>query len=187
MKSIAKTLILSRILGYPSISSNMWESNFHPETTPILGDIISINSAPFNKFYLSLVLDFRTNEDGYPEYLLESYETGETCWWSNIGINVLKRDLVKEHPEWKWTDEQAEFFDRIDKLAIKTQVLLIKYPIFNKDKSVIIEITDKFREPLISKIFDNWEIIKDEEVDTLLSYGLEKYLQNQENKYSQFI
>ena len=44
--------------------------------------------------------------------MLRSIETGNLCWWHNIGISFLDRDVVSDNPQWRWTDNQYKFKDK---------------------------------------------------------------------------
>ena len=79
-------------------------------TEPMEGDLVLLTSAPMSEWRLSWYVEKRRQEGwSCDEYLLQSTSTGELCWWSNVGLNVLCRKTTKQHPEWRWDDEQVEF------------------------------------------------------------------------------
>lgn len=81
-----------------------------PQPEP--GDLVILKSAPISKWNLGWLHKVETRENGWRHYLIESIEDGSMCWWTNVGIDFLERDLVAEHPEWRWTDRQFDFADR---------------------------------------------------------------------------
>ena len=79
-------------------------------TEPMEGDLVLLSSAPMSEWRLSWYVGKR-HQEGWScdEYVLQSASTGELCWWSNVGLNVLCRKTTQQHPEWRWDDEQVEF------------------------------------------------------------------------------
>lgn len=75
------------------------------------GDLILLSGTQQKTWSLCWLHRISTDQ---PEnrYLCESIETGEACWWSNVGIEYLDRDVVSRHPQWKWTDRQFAFSER---------------------------------------------------------------------------
>lgn len=80
------------------------------ETPAQAGDLVRISAASVSKWTLSWLVDRREPSPGNWEYLLESIEDGELCWWSNVGISFLHRRAL--NPSWRWTDRQWAFRDR---------------------------------------------------------------------------
>lgn len=78
------------------------------------GCLVAMSAAGFSKYYLSWVIDKKT-ENGFAHYLLESIEDGDRAWWYNIDLRVMPRTFTDQYPEWRWTDEQWEINARIQK------------------------------------------------------------------------
>ena len=102
-------LIINRLLSFPTINSEKWESDFMPRGN--VGDFISLQSAPASEWQLSWIEDIQGER-----YLLRSAMTGELCWWGNIGLTVLKKNNVEI--SFNWTDRQFKFRDKFN-LAIR--------------------------------------------------------------------
>lgn len=85
------------------------------------GDLVTLQSAPFSKWYLSWFIQ-KHRPEGYADdvYVLESIEDGELCNWTNVGMDYYDRGCVANHPEWRWTDRQFKFNDRWWKTANQT-------------------------------------------------------------------
>lgn len=108
-KDRSRLAILSELLTYPSVRAKDWTSDIS-HVSARKGDLVSMNSAPASKWYLSWVVDYRERSKGWPEWLLESVEDGSLCWWSNVGLNIYSRERVSNC--WRWTDRQWKFKDR---------------------------------------------------------------------------
>ena len=81
------------------------------DTPAIVGDLVVPTSTPISEWSISWLNEITKQKYG-SIYRLESIETGQECDWSNIGIMFLDRDVVAQHPEWRWTDRQFRFNDR---------------------------------------------------------------------------
>jgi len=101
--------ILSRLMSFPTISDRYWKGGFREQAE--VGDFISLQSAPPSEWQLSWI-----EEIGEDRYLLKSAMTGKLCWWSNVGLSVLKKDEILN--DFKWTDRQFKFCDKF-RLAVK--------------------------------------------------------------------
>lgn len=80
------------------------------ETPTQIGDLVLLTSAPSSKWTLGWLLQKRDLNPGYPQWLIESIEDGELCWWGNVGLAYLHRRSLS--PSWRWTDRQWAFRDR---------------------------------------------------------------------------
>jgi hypothetical protein len=87
-------------------------SNIRDDVKAQPGDLIAMQSAPTSKWYLSWLVKEERREDGFRHYLLESIEDGALCWWTNVGMDFMDREVIKDHPSWRWTDRQYAFKDR---------------------------------------------------------------------------
>ena len=106
------------ILGFVSSSS---------ETPVQIGDLVLLSSAPATKWQLGWLVEMRERQPGWPEYLIESVEDGELCWWSNVGISFMHRRSL--HPSWRWTDRQWAFHDRWFRVCYKEKDAYIVRPL----------------------------------------------------------
>lgn len=69
------------------------------------GDLVILQSAPATKWTIGWLK--KIDEADHRRYLIESLEDGELCWWGNVGIMFLPRNLIS--PRWRWTDKQFKF------------------------------------------------------------------------------
>jgi len=175
----ARLSILSELLSFPTIRGKDWTSSRFSDVHVIPGDLISINCASDSKWYLSWLIEYNYN-DGNPEYLLENLEDGETCWWSNVGVDFYNREKLSRRPTWRWNDEQFEFDDRWRKVCFEDNGAYMVKPLlpkFNEDGSVILDVRirwslDNFNNP---KEFENWQNLSDNEMDKFYNDSVKKY------------
>jgi hypothetical protein len=127
-----------------------------------------LQSAPTSKFYLGWLKEIRPSDNRFStEYLLESIEDGDLCWWSNVGIFNLPLTLTDTFPNWKWTDKQWQFDDKWFNACYKRRHCYELRPRpakFNEDGSVILMLRRVFSDEIIAeKKFDNWRkvLVKD--------------------------
>jgi hypothetical protein len=121
----AKLAILCRLLSFPTISQKDWEGGgIFPK--PQIGDLVSLQSAPDSKWYISWVVEIDYRDGGWNRWLLESIEDGHLCWWENVGFTIYKREKAAEHPEWRWTDKQFELRDRWHMVFTKQDAYLTR-------------------------------------------------------------
>lgn len=163
-KNRARLEILSGLLSFPTIIGKDW----HVSSNPCIGDLVSLGFARPSKWYLSWLRGYEEERDGWPEYLLESIEDGELCWWSNVRINIYNRDLVK--PSWQWDDEQFSFNDQWMEVYREnnSHFVLPRQPIFNFDDSVLMNVRirfepDGYQNP---KTFPNWREVTVDDLDS---------------------
>jgi len=95
------------------------------------------------------------------EYLIESLDDGEACWWTNVGLKYLDPEQVKVHPHWSWTDRQFSFTDRWNHVCYKVKgadLELPCHPRFGDDYSVELTVRKKFSEYDVIAIrrFEDW-------------------------------
>lgn len=154
----SRMCILNEILSYPMIGDKDWEDDRNPKK----GEIVSLNSAPPSKWYLSFVEEVRVNSLGN-EYLLKSIEDGELCWWSNVGINVYRPKIGSYKEYWNWTDKQFAFNDRWKKVCFKWNDAWLFRPYDAKFldngavKLSLYERHDFDHKYKYEKVFDNWK------------------------------
>jgi hypothetical protein len=151
---------LSTVVNNYSIPA-LRTSSFIENRNPDIGSLVVMTSAPTSKWYISWVIDYRQKRGG-KEYLLESIEDGELCWWSNISIYELYPETVKKYQEWRWTDEQHKFNDRWFKVKKREKSYSLFIPvqaIFDED-DVILGIREKFSTDVKQKYFINWKKLK---------------------------
>lgn len=83
---------------------------FYATTSDFQENDLVIATAMRDPIYrISWLKEQLIHPSGEREFLLQSAKTGDQCWWSNIGLNVMKRD-ESNSPQWKWTNEQWEFY-----------------------------------------------------------------------------
>lgn len=157
-KDRARIQILSALMSYPTINQKDWESDFIGKGAQI-GDLVSLNSAPPSKWYVSWVRDINVKEESY---LLESIDDGALCWWSNVGFHIYNRDRVKEFGStWQWDDKQFTFNDRWHKIFRRNNAHMIRplYPVFGEDGTVTLDVYIRFgiRDFSNKKTFPNWK------------------------------
>lgn len=111
------------------ITGNLHGFRSDISTQPEPGDLVILKSAPISKWNLGWLHEIETREHGWKHYLIESLDDGSMCWWSNVGIDHLERDLVAEHPEWRWTDRQFEFADRWTRVCREKRDAYITLPV----------------------------------------------------------
>lgn len=95
-------------------------SGFIPEhdADPVrVGDLVQVTCGHVMHWRFSWVDDIKTHPGGEKEYLLRSAENGEMCWWSNVSICYFIRKDLADRVNWKWNDEQYEFWDKWLKAA----------------------------------------------------------------------
>lgn len=90
------------------------------------GDLVRLRSIRLHQWSLCWLHEIRN--DGQ-EFLCENIETGEMCWWSNVGVEYLDRETVEAHPEWRWTDRQHEFNQRWNRVCYKDHDAYITLPV----------------------------------------------------------
>jgi len=184
-KTRAKISILSELLSFPTIREKDWTANFMGKHDVLKGDLISLNSAPDSKWYVSWVHEIKT-KNGFKNYLLESIEDGSMCWWTNIGINVYSRKKVSERPTWRWSDKQFTLYDRWLKVCKRNDayIVLPKVPIFNKDNSVTLDVRIRFgwSEFQNPENFLNWKKLTMKEMSAYYLSSVEKHNSIEKNK-----
>lgn len=97
------------------------------ETPAQIGDLILLSSAPMSKWTLSWFHQRREPSPGNWEYLLESIEDGDLCWWSNVSISFLHRRALA--PSWRWNDRQWSFRDRWEHVCYREKEAYIVRPV----------------------------------------------------------
>ena len=127
---------------------------------PVEGDLVALQLAPNTNWYLSWYHTSDGNENSFCEnHLLESIETGELCNWSNVSFNVMEREHVDNHPEWRWEDKQFEFCSKWYRATKKADIYPSRpmQPIFAGLK-VTLKIRRNFSDVILAeKTFDNYK------------------------------
>jgi hypothetical protein len=137
-------------------------SDIRDEEPPQVGDLVTLQSAPTTKWYLSWLREIDTGDSSFTtRYLLESIEDGDLCWWANVGIDHLEREEVREHASWRWTDRQFAFKDRWWKVCFQDRdayITLPIYPVFGDDYSVTLGTRTRhgFDDHAPRKTFPDW-------------------------------
>lgn len=174
----AKISILSKLLSFPLSNQRDWNSDFFNKDIQV-GDLVSLNCAPPSKWYVSWVREIECKYRGYERYLLESVEDGELCWWTNVGISVYSREIVKQHPEWKWNNKQFAFNDRWNKVFSRNDAfwVLPTWPYFDNGNLVTLNVRiryglDGFENP---KTFSNWKKLTMKEMEEYYRECVGKY------------
>lgn len=131
--------------------------------TPPINSLCKLDFAPYSKYYLSWLRDTRKNNFNNTEYLLESIEDNEVCWWEGVTLYALPIETTNSHPEWQWTDEQFEFKKRWFKSLKNQYTEKALLPEFN-DKKVVLKIREIFTQNIIhEKEFEDWKKIKNKD------------------------
>lgn len=149
-----------------SIHNKEWAfygSHFDEQNPPI-NSLCMLNSAPFTKFYLGWLKEIKAGGNRYDtQYLIESIEDGQLCWWRNISIWHLPLETSNQFSNWKWTDAQFAFNDRWNK-ALKRKdayITLGRPPIFDDKGGVTLGTRTRFGwdDYRPEKYFPNWKKI----------------------------
>lgn len=138
----SKYIILSALLSFPTISQDDWRSCMFGEK-PQAGDLVSLKSAPPSKFQISWYIK-KDRPEGWIEdrHLLQSIEDGELCWWHNVGFSVY---TATKYDNWRWTDKQYAFRDRIYKTCVKEGSYIIRAnpPVFSEENEVLLSFYER--------------------------------------------
>jgi hypothetical protein len=188
-KHRAKIAILNHILVFcnsknygNNINRGGFGNNyFFPSDNPQKGDLITLDSAPISKWYLSWYRDFiPENSKHGATHVLESIEDGELCNWQNVSFYILNREVTREHPEWLWTNKQFEFWDRWKKVSGKYYISFCLYGgfiDFNDNR-----VTLRIRKNSLSKEayyytkeFNNWKKVTIEDMELFWDDILNKF------------
>ena len=161
---------LSRRYGEHGPNEGGFEDNYFfsgcgDDDLPMPGDLVALSSAPTSEWHLSWYVGMEPGRNYYSnKHLLESVETGEICNWCNVGFMVLCRDVVKRHPEWRWTDAQWAFRDRwfrVCKQRRDAYMTLPVQPVFDKFGSVTLGTRKRYGlGSTYTKKFPNWRKVR---------------------------
>lgn len=148
---------------------------------PPVGSLCRLTSAPFSKYYLAWMVDYRKT-NGWDEYLLESIEDGSLCWWSNVGIDYYHPETVKNFPQWRWTDKQFEFHDKW-KRACKRRDAYIVLPAMSEFTGEFgVTLNTRIRYGLStesqSKTFPDYRKVKVKDMLEFYDYAVEQHKTN---------
>lgn len=105
-----------------------FNSTYGDEKEARPGDLILLTSIRHKRWSLAWLLEIDKRQYGN-RYLCESIETGELCWWENVGVEYLDRDVVESSENWKWTDRQFQFEDRWNRVCYKQHDAYITLPL----------------------------------------------------------
>lgn len=129
-----------------------------------IGSLCILSSAPFTKWYLSWLLEYKPDEGYGGTFLLKSVEDGSLCNWSNVSVFYLPLSLTDRFPQWKWTDRQYNLWDRWNRAAKRRDayITLPCMPEFTDDGGVVLSTRERFSLSPYSpkKKFDNWKEVK---------------------------
>ena len=140
------------------------------------GDLILL-SGTGKKAWALCWLHRVSSDEPENRYLCESIETGEMCWWSNVGIEYLDRDVVASHPQWKWNDEQFVFNDRwreiCGELADRRELKPLA-PEFGPAHVVTLSLqsTEGWREERVRREFADYRKVTGTEMRAFFTHGL---------------
>lgn len=144
--------------------SNKW--HFTTTDDPVPGDLVILKHVLQSEWYLSWYIErMPVNATALQEHMLESVETEKLCKWSDVGFAVLNREVVDDHPEWKWTDAQWEFHDLWRSTCIKKRKAYFNLPcapVFeDSTDKVTLTLRKRFDAGVpTSQTFDNWKQLK---------------------------
>lgn len=128
----------------------------------VLGSLVSLQSAPKSKWYLSWLVDYKQSSDSrYSDvYTLESIEDGELCDWHNVSLyRYVHWDNSPVPNRWRWTDDQFDFARRWHKLD--DGIVRPIDPVFDGltvtfDTRIGFSLENKAK----PKTFDNWKKVR---------------------------
>lgn len=132
--------------------------------------LVAVFCAPTSKYYLSWLKEIRGKGGCGAEYLLESIEDGELCWWNNVQLCWLPLDYVQKFPEWRWTDEQFAFRKKWFS-ANNDYMIITQNPIFLENNKVRLGIRRKwdFNDTSHREIeFPNWKKLTKKEMTAFI-------------------
>lgn len=175
----ARISILSELLSFPTIRSGYWSGTGFSDNRAMVGDLVAMSSAPASKWYLSWVRDIKPGI--FPNYLLESIDDGELCWWSNIEVYIYDRQRVSNSPSWKWTDRQFQFNDRWHRTCKKNDAyIVLPCPAVFDDLKVLLSLRIRhgFDEGFQhQQVFDDFRKVTIPMLDSFYKAGAAKYQQ----------
>lgn len=142
------------------------DMRFRHNKLPSVGSLVAMQSMRSPRWYLAWVLGVSAGVNEFcTVYTLESVETGEVGDWSNVGMLEYDPRQTREHPEWRWTDDQWKFKKSWDRLCYKERdayIVLPLMPVFDGDR---VELGTRIRHgwgaPPPSKWFDKWADVTD--------------------------
>ena len=134
---------------------------FASSEVPILNTLVKLQSAPFTKWYLSWLIEYKPDDGIGGNYLLRSIEDGSLCWWTNVSVKYYPIDKIWD--QWRWDDTQHEFQDKLDN-AFKQEhayITLNKLAKFDGN-SVTVSTRERhgFPEYSYSKTFDDFRKVR---------------------------
>ena len=152
-KERAKLAILSELFSFPTIRDKDWTTQ-----EPEIGDLITISCLRPSKWYVSWVREIRQKPHSEREFLLESIEDGELCWWSNIQTDVYNRER-SNNPLWQWTDKQVAFNDRWFRSCKEAYLVLPVAATFQAENAVTLDVRIRHSWSNYSNphTFSNWK------------------------------
>lgn len=91
-----------------------------------VGDLVIMGAHRHINWKVCWILDRKPKTSMFDdEWLCQSVETGELCWWHNVSFMVYDREEVQLHPHWRWNDRQFEFNDRWLKVCRKHDAYIV--------------------------------------------------------------
>ncbi len=106
-------------------SSHQWRTTggLGSQTPAQNGDLVILGCAPVSPWVIGWLLDGgggagpATCND---RYLIENLLDRRRAWWSNVTLHVLEE--ARNHPRWRWSDDQIAFAERWYKLVRRESV-----------------------------------------------------------------
>lgn len=142
----------------PFNKTSGFESTGFTESPPA-GSLVRLMAAPFTKWYLSWLLETKSDADGCHKYLLKSVEDGSLGWWENVGLHHMPLEESDKFPHWKYNDEQFDFWDRWKKASKREDIYILAplRPVFD-GLSVTLKLRKKFSDDIVGcETFPNWK------------------------------
>lgn len=94
-------------------------------------DLVVVTAMSDPEFRLSWIKELIRHPSGEVEFLFQSAKTGKEQWWTNVGTYVMRREMVSEHPEWRWNNAQWGVQERWAKLQRAKDEYVIRTALFS--------------------------------------------------------
>lgn len=93
-----------------------------------IGALVVLQAAPASVWCIGWLLNASANAYG-PQYQIESLLDGRIAWWENVELLALNEE--DQHPQWRWSDDQAKFDRRWYRLTREQHACYYRRSVFN--------------------------------------------------------